>query len=114
MRKNSWERSSDSQRGKGKPPKKKKFSGRVKKQFAEERYARPKEPANEIIRLNKYLAHAGVASRREADELIKEGLVTVNDKVVKEMGHKVQPDDVVKFRDKVIRSEKKVYILLNK
>lgn len=65
-------------------------------------------------RLNKYLAHAGIASRREADELIRQGFVTVNSRVVKEMGFKVQRDDVVRFNDSIIRPEKKVYILLNK
>lgn len=68
----------------------------------------------EPFRLNKYLAHAGIASRRESDELIKNGFVTVNGHVVTEMGHKVQPGDVVKFKNRVISPEKKVYILLNK
>ncbi len=66
------------------------------------------------FRLNKYLAHAGVASRREADELIKQGAVTVNGEVVREMGYKVKESDVVKFKDKAVRPEKKVYILMNK
>ncbi len=65
-------------------------------------------------RLNKYLAHAGIASRREADELIQQGCVTVNGQVVTEMGYKVQEQDVVKFKNNVISPEKKVYILLNK
>jgi len=65
-------------------------------------------------RLNKYLAHAGIASRREADELIQQGWVTVNGQVVREMGYKVQQKDVVKFKNNIIRPEKKVYILLNK
>lgn len=65
-------------------------------------------------RLNKYLAHAGIASRREADELIQQGLVTVNGQVVREMGYKVQEQDVVKFKNTIIRPEQKVYILLNK
>jgi len=74
-------------------------------------------PAGEFsfpARLNKYLAHAGIASRREADELIEQGFVTVNGQVVKEMGYKVQERDVVKFKNNIIRPEKKVYILLNK
>ena len=49
------------------------------------------------VRLNKYLSNAGICSRREADELIKMGIVTVNGKVVMEMGYKVKPDDVVKY-----------------
>ncbi len=66
------------------------------------------------IRLNKYISNAGIASRREADELIKSGLAQVNGKVITEMGYKVQPGDVVKFDGRVISAEKNVYILLNK
>jgi 23S rRNA pseudouridine2605 synthase len=67
-----------------------------------------------LIRLNKYLGNAGIASRREADELIKTGVVTVNGVVITEMGHKVNADDVVLFGGDRIRNEKKVYVLLNK
>jgi 23S rRNA pseudouridine2605 synthase len=66
------------------------------------------------VRLNKYLAHAGVASRRAADELIKEGRVKVNGTVVKEMGHKVKVKDKVEFDGKKLSLEKKYYLLLNK
>lgn len=66
------------------------------------------------LRLNKYLAHAGIASRRKADELIKAGNVTVNGKKVLEPGKAVTYQDLVKFRGEEIRPEKKVYILLNK
>lgn len=66
------------------------------------------------IRLNKYIANAGICSRREADELIKTGVAEVNGKIITEMGYKVQPGDVVKFDGKVIKAEKNVYILLNK
>ena len=66
------------------------------------------------IRLNKYIANAGICSRREADEFIRTGLALVNGKVVTEMGYKVQPGDIVKFDGKVITAEKNVYILLNK
>jgi 23S rRNA pseudouridine2605 synthase len=69
---------------------------------------------NEHIRLNKYIASTGVCSRREADEFIKAGLVTLNDKLVSELGIKVSPGDVVKYNGETIREEKKVYILLNK
>ena len=66
-------------------------------------------------RLNKYLANAGIASRRKADELIKQGFVMVNDKVVLEMGYRVQPNDEVKFKDKIVnRHVRKVYMLMNK
>ena len=67
-----------------------------------------------LTRLNKYLANAGVASRREADNLIKAGLVEVNGKTITEMGHKVKPGDTVKFNGTEIKSEKKVYLILNK
>lgn len=66
------------------------------------------------IRLNKYIANAGICSRREADEFIKTGLAEVNGKVVTEMGYKVQPGDVVRFDGREIKAEKNVYILLNK
>jgi 23S rRNA pseudouridine2605 synthase len=66
------------------------------------------------IRLNKYIANSGISSRREADELIKMGLVSVNGKVISELGYKVKPTDEVRYEDRVIRAEKPVYILLNK
>lgn len=66
------------------------------------------------IRLNRYLANAGICSRREADEYIKAGLVKVNGKVITELGTKIQPTDEVKFNNETIKIENKVYILLNK
>ncbi len=66
------------------------------------------------VRLNKYLANAGVCSRREADEFIKAGVVSVNGKVVTELGTKVLRTDEVKFHDQQVNMEKKVYVLLNK
>ena len=66
------------------------------------------------VRLNRYLANAGVCSRREADEFITLGLVKINGKLVKELGTKVFPGDEVKFNDAILKQEKKVYILLNK
>ena len=67
------------------------------------------------VRLNKFLAHAGIASRRAADTLIMQGHVTVNGAVVQEMGYKVQETDVVKFKGKGIKPvDKLVYYLLNK
>lgn len=68
----------------------------------------------ESMRLNKFLAHAGVASRRKADELIAEGKVKVNGEVVTEMGYRVKAADKITFDDKRITPETKVYILLNK
>ncbi|GAA4453196.1 hypothetical protein GCM10023189_17920 [Nibrella saemangeumensis] len=67
-----------------------------------------------MIRLNRYIANAGICSRREADDLIARGDIQVNGKVVTEMGYKVQPTDVVKYGNKVLNPEKMVYVLLNK
>ena len=69
---------------------------------------------NEPIRLNKYLANAGICSRREADEFIAAGVVSVNGEIVTELGTKVHRTDVVKFHDQQVSTERKVYILLNK
>ena len=69
---------------------------------------------DELIRLNKYIAGTGVCSRREADEFIQAGLITVNDKLVTELGTKIKPTDVIKYNGERLKEEKKVYILLNK
>jgi 23S rRNA pseudouridine2605 synthase len=69
---------------------------------------------NEPIRLNKFLANAGVCSRREADEFITAGVVTVNGVVVTELGTKIVRTDEVKFHDQPVAIERKVYVLLNK
>lgn len=69
---------------------------------------------NEPIRLNKFLANAGICSRREADEFITAGVVSVNGEVVTELGTKVKRSDVVKFHDEPVSIERKVYVLLNK
>ena len=69
---------------------------------------------NEPLRLNKFLANAGICSRREADEFIQAGVVTVNGQVVTELGTKILRTDEVKFHDQPVKIEKKVYVLLNK
>ena len=69
---------------------------------------------NEPLRLNKFLANAGICSRREADEFIQAGVVTVNGEVVTELGTKILRTDEVKFHDAPVCLEKKVYVLLNK
>jgi 23S rRNA pseudouridine2605 synthase len=81
-----------------------------KKQFFE----KPKPLEEQVVRLNRYIANAGICSRREADKLILAGEISVNGKVVTEMGVKVNPGDEVKYNGKVIRSEKQVYIIMNK
>jgi 23S rRNA pseudouridine2605 synthase len=70
--------------------------------------------ANDTWRLNRYISNSGVCSRREADTLIAKGEISVNGKVMKELGFKVRPTDEVKFRGKILRKEKPVYVLLNK
>ena len=70
--------------------------------------------SNEPLRLNKFLANAGICSRREADEFIQAGVVTVNGEVVTELGTKILRTDEVKFHDQPVKIEKKVYVLLNK
>ncbi|MEE3037406.1 MAG: pseudouridine synthase [Bacteroidota bacterium] len=69
---------------------------------------------NKGMRLNQFIAHAGISSRREADELIKAGLVKVNGSIILEMGFRVKDADTVKFNNETIRSETKRYLLLNK
>lgn len=66
------------------------------------------------VRLNKYLANAGICSRREADEFIQAGVVRVNGEVVSELGVKVKPTDTILFHDQAVSIEHKIYILLNK
>lgn len=73
-----------------------------------------KETPKETIRLNKYIANSGICSRREADELITQGLVEVNGKVTTEMGYQVEKKDRVVFDGHSITPEKPVYVLLNK
>ncbi len=78
----------------------------VKKQIEyKEQFVDPNEP----IRLNKFLANAGVCSRREADEFITAGVVSVNGEVVTELGTKIKRSDVVKFHDEPVSIERKVY-----
>ena len=69
---------------------------------------------DEKIRLNRFIAHSGVCSRREADELISNGSISVNGKVVTDLGTKVTANDDIRFKNKRLSAEKKVYILMNK
>ncbi|MBO5001625.1 MAG: rRNA pseudouridine synthase [Prevotella sp.] len=86
-----------------------KYSLKKRIEYKEENY----DP-NEPVRLNKFLANAGVCSRREADEFIQAGVVTVNGEVATELGTKVMRTDEIKFHDQPVALEKKVYVLLNK
>ncbi len=77
-------------------------------------YEMPEVDPNEPIRLNKFMANAGICSRREADEFIQAGEVLVNGEAVTELGTKITRNDTVTFRDKVVTLERKTYVLLNK
>lgn len=77
-------------------------------------YIKSYEDPTKPIRLNKFLANAGICSRREADDFIQAGVITVNGQVVDNLGAKVLPTDKVMFHDQPVRRERKVYILLNK
>ena len=81
-----------------------------KQQVYHEEHLDPTKP----IRLNKYLANAGICSRREADDFIQAGVITVNGVTVDNLGAKVLPTDDIRFHDQPVRRERKVYILLNK
>lgn len=69
---------------------------------------------DESIRLNRFIAHSGVCSRREADELIRNGSITVNGREVTDLGTKVSDRDDIRYKNKRLSAEKKVYILMNK
>ncbi|GHV59710.1 pseudouridine synthase [Bacteroidia bacterium] len=94
----------------------------AKPAFGQSKYGTPKQSKyreenfdpNEQLRLNKYLANAGVCSRREADEFIKAGLVKVNGEPVTELGTKVRRADEVTFHNEPVKLEHKIYLLLNK
>ena len=100
--------SSKSNGGKGSHPKKRHYSSTKKSS------KKSIEKNTDEVRLNKYIANSGVCSRRDADIYIAAGNVIVNGEVITEMGYKVKFTDVVKFDGRMIKPEKKVYVLLNK
>ncbi|MDQ3046526.1 MAG: pseudouridine synthase [Bacteroidota bacterium] len=73
-----------------------------------------RETDDGLIRLNKYLANAGICSRREADHLIETGVVQVNGKTITEMGYRVKPTDIIKYGGQTLKKERMVYLILNK
>ena len=77
-------------------------------------YREQHEDLTKPVRLNKYLANAGICSRREADDFIQAGVITVNGETVDSLGAKVLPTDDIRFHNQPVRRERKVYILLNK
>jgi 23S rRNA pseudouridine2605 synthase len=81
---------------------------------SEKEKSTPGTRKKEEIRLNKYIAHAGICSRREADQLIAAGLISVNGQVITEVGTKVDPADDVRYNGERLGNERKVYLLLNK
>ena len=94
----------------GKPKRNNNVYSAHKQQVYREQMEDPTKP----IRLNKYLANAGICSRREADDFIQAGVITVNGQVADSLGVKVLPTDDIRFHDQPVRRERKVYILLNK
>lgn len=95
--------------------------GGTKRSFTPKRDEKPRSypkynpnRGNGEIRLNRFISQSGVCSRREADDFILAGVVTVNGKVVTELGTKILPTDEVRFNDEKLQGEKHVYIVLNK
>lgn len=98
-----------------KPAFKKEYKPRVKSEAKGPSKPRViKDPNDDSIRLNKFISNAGICSRREADELIKAGAVTVNGKIITEMGYKIKRTDLVNYGGQGLKPERQVYILLNK
>jgi 23S rRNA pseudouridine2605 synthase len=93
-----------------KKPYEKKSFGKGRKSPAESVRKNPEEG----IRLNKYIANAGICSRREADDLIASGVVQVNGKTITEMGFRVKPTDIIKYGGQTLKKERMVYLILNK
>lgn len=100
---------------------KKNFDSTVPKKYGRNKFrnkSNNKKPTKRIdvgsMRLNQFLAHAGICSRREADKLIEAGVVKVNGEFITQMGFRVQETDIVKFNGRTIKSDKKRYLLLNK
>lgn len=116
------ERSNDNRTGRPKsgPGNRSKRSGdsrseRSRPGTRSQKFAEPRNKTdNTPIRLNRYIANAGICSRRDADELIQSGLIKVNGEVVRELGMKVGPRDRVIYKGKTLRPEKTQYVLLNK
>ncbi len=114
MAKSDYRRSRNPKTSKKYPAGPKKKFGSQPKVSSPKRKAAPKASNPNEIRLNKYIANAGICSRREADTFIAAGNVTVNGKVVTEMGYKVQKNDDVRFDGRRLNPEQKEYVLLNK
>lgn len=99
------------------------FKGRgyEKKPYVKKTWIKKDAPAKKTreeddgsMRLNKYIANAGICSRREADDLISSGVVQVNGKTITEMGYRVKPTDIIKYGGQTLKKERLVYLILNK
>jgi 23S rRNA pseudouridine2605 synthase len=99
--------------GKRKPRETQQVRSKAKEHFQKKKTGKP-EKKKEGIRLNKFLANAGIASRRAADQLIESGAVSINGQVVTRLGTRVMPGDKVQFGGQTLRQEKLRYLLLNK
>ena len=100
------------QRSKGRKKQEKTATGETKKGSKKDLLAKDEGPT--LVRINKYIADAGICSRREADKLIEGGEIKLNGEIVTQLGTKVGPGDKVLYKGKVLRGEKLRYILLNK
>lgn len=87
---------------------------RTPRKSSKKRPSGGKSSEDGLVRLNKYIANAGICSRREADDLIASGVVQVNGKTITEMGFKVKPTDIIKYGGQTLRKERMVYLILNK
>ena len=96
------------------PPKDDSSKAKAKGSSIHQEISKEKPNAASGIRLNRYIAHCGVCSRREADQLIADGKISVNKKVISEMGYKVMPGDNVFMGKKLLKKEDYAYVLLNK
>jgi 23S rRNA pseudouridine2605 synthase len=106
------DKNTDKEKGKDKNDEIKNAAGIAKRQRT--RNGEPLPKFDDKIRLNKYLSNAGICSRREADTLITSGVVSVNNKVITELGYKVNPTDTVKYDGAAVRLDTKRYVLVNK
>ncbi len=103
-----------SERKDGKSFRPRALSGANRNDSASYEPGRKKTKEEKMIRLNKFISNAGLCSRREADEMITAGVVAVNGTIITELGYKVNPTDEIRYNNEVIKTEKTVYLLLNK
>ncbi len=109
------ERAPGEKRYGNRPENRKRIQGDRPRTDNREKAASPAAKDDGLIRLNRYIANAGICSRRKADELIEAGVVSVNGEVVSELGYKVDPaKDVIRYNGETLKREKMVYVLLNK